>query len=235
MTWTKLGREFPTDTAIDGLSLAEIAVHAIGLCFSNDRLTDGRITNAEFAWCFGRFPRKSVTAAVDALVAKKYWERTEDGFQILRHMKDQPTRSEVEKEQERWRESKRKSRSSAISPADVPPGLPEGLPQGVPDMSSGSPASPYRTEPNRTDPSRAETLTAKLSDLYAKAAVNEDVTREDFELLYSDYCRREKVMDPAGAAGLEGEQGRAGAGGRADAATARRSGASAVPDMKPGH
>lgn len=90
MTWVKLPDTFTEE--FEDLGEQAMAVHVAGLCFSNRQGTDGHISKQK---ALSLFPLISVEAAIGLLVQHGFWKPVGDGYQIVRHVDDQPSGDEI--------------------------------------------------------------------------------------------------------------------------------------------
>jgi len=103
MTWTKLGDDFGDDCARVKLSDAAFRTHVEGLLWTMRRETDGFLDYRDVR----RFAETTdPDAAVTELIAAEFWTVTDGGYQVIRHMTDQPSAELIAKRREAAAERK---------------------------------------------------------------------------------------------------------------------------------
>jgi hypothetical protein len=138
MTWTKLGDEYPAETA--DMSDAAFRLHTLALCWSNWRLLDLTIPARDLRK-FAFIESKPVDDAVDELVAAGWWQRIDsDTYWIGCRFSDwQRDKVQVEHNRERKAQDQRRKRRhdlddhslcipgrcKSLSPGDTPGDSPD--------------------------------------------------------------------------------------------------------------
>lgn len=105
MTWVKLSDTFAEDPRLDQAGPLALALHVAALCYCNRQLTDGLIPRATVRRLLDLDDPEDVA---DRLVSARVWARTDDGFELLDYLRDQPSRAKVEATRAKRAESGRK-------------------------------------------------------------------------------------------------------------------------------
>ena len=114
MTWIKLDDSLPNNPKILPLSDGAFRLYIEGLCYANQYLTDGYLSNAVLI-------RLDQGNNRDELVWAKLWIESEDGICINDYTEHQSSKADVEakKEQVRDRVTRYRTKSNAVGNADV--------------------------------------------------------------------------------------------------------------------
>jgi hypothetical protein len=144
MTWTKLGDEYPPETA--ELSDAAFRLHTLALGWSNWRLLDLTVPARDLRK-FAFIESKLVDVAIEELIAAGWWQRTDDGYWIgCRFAEWQQDRVQIEHRRERKAQDQRRRRRHLLDDHSL------CLPDRCPVLSPGD-----RTGDRRGDPGRVGT------------------------------------------------------------------------------
>lgn len=127
MVWTKLSDDFPEDCHRAGLSDPAFRTHVEALCWCMRRENGGLISKRDV----DRFAdSRRAAEAVEELIARGFWARTEGGYRVEHHMEHQPEPEVIDARRVKTAARVRKHRRKAAglpSDPDVTP-LRDALP-----------------------------------------------------------------------------------------------------------
>lgn len=155
MTWTKVGTELPDDPRLIEVGRGDRWLHLEALVWSNKHRTDGRISRRALARLTDHVNPERGAAE---LVRVGMWVETEEGWEVVDFLHDQPSADDVEKTQALARERQRRRRQhqagdhSLCDPRYCTHGRGSRATQRVTDVG-GSRVTGRVTNDPRTDPS----------------------------------------------------------------------------------
>lgn len=112
MTWIKLRPTLPEDDRWLDAGPVAFAVHVAALCWCDQQLTDGAVSPPRvrrIANAFG-IPPAQADSAAETLVDIGFWEKIDQGYQIVDYLKDQLAKEDIENTRARWAADKRRQR-----------------------------------------------------------------------------------------------------------------------------
>lgn len=109
MAWVKLDDQMTNHAKIEAIGVVGLGLHVAGLCYANQQLTDGFISDVRVPlliamedvdrrWDDAKSLDHPAIVWAGRLVEAGVWERVDGGYQIHDYLKYQPSRREVLKE-----------------------------------------------------------------------------------------------------------------------------------------